>query len=452
MRHNTPIALLIKAGRESYRDEMQAVMEATTAVFETEAALLYEKLRADKHGAKLCAMEKEAVRVEPSKMTHDRFLPTLTWAQEKNIAKAVRQLSEVGVIRSDGELSDLLQQGRHRLFGEETQKGVFAKHDSLEFWMGLVTLYMMGLHERAGAAFNDQVENIAKTDELRVAPAKSFDRIMVKAFKYRDEFDLEGFEAAVLAPLYVTDVLRCTFELQSAERVLWLREEIPVALPVVREQNLYSRKAAGALCGHRDMVIHALIPCGLAGGHVITEIRLMLAEYVELEKRSRGLKDVVRGDFSNGDTDLDGMTRQPLANYLLPNLRELQQATGRKLGKGSLLIALALSFGDLGTSVAAGAQYVALGNYAAALTTFAILGGGFVGKPAVSYFDCVWRRWKLMFFVTVEEREEEQEGVWGVWGGRRCVISATRYCAPRPTPYQTTKPFGQPPPVCTPQS
>ena len=68
------------------------------------------------------------------------------------------------------ELSDLLQQGRHRVFGKESQKGVFAKADSLEFWMGMVTLYMIGLHERAAAAYDEQMRSFAKEGEFHAAP------------------------------------------------------------------------------------------------------------------------------------------------------------------------------------------------------------------------------------------------------------------------------------------
>ena len=169
--------MLIKAARESYREEMKEVVKATSIVFENEAAPVYEKLLKDEYGAKLCGMREKAMAVEPDDITHDRFLPTPTWAQEKNMGEAVKQLTEVGIIRSDGELSDLLQQGRHRVFGKESQKGVFAKADSLEFWMGMVTLYMIGLHERAAVAYDEQMRSFAKEGEFHAAPGvKKFGR------------------------------------------------------------------------------------------------------------------------------------------------------------------------------------------------------------------------------------------------------------------------------------
>ena len=111
---------------------------------------------------------------------------------------------------------------------------------------------------------------------------------MAKAFEYKDEFHLEGFEAQVLAPLYVIDVLRCTFELQSPERMLHLRKNIKAALPVAREKNGYSRRFE-ATGGYRDIKIDALFPCGPAGAHVITEIQMALDANVQLKRRSHEL-------------------------------------------------------------------------------------------------------------------------------------------------------------------
>ena len=43
---------MIKAGREPYRGEMQEAIEATSAAFKKEAALLYEKLLAVQPGSR----------------------------------------------------------------------------------------------------------------------------------------------------------------------------------------------------------------------------------------------------------------------------------------------------------------------------------------------------------------------------------------------------------------
>lgn len=73
---------------------------------------------------------------------------------------------------------------------------------------------------------------------------------MVKAFEYKLEFALEGFEQQVLCPMYVIDILRCTFEVETAERMLDLRANINLTLPNARTKNGYSKKAK-APRGHR---------------------------------------------------------------------------------------------------------------------------------------------------------------------------------------------------------
>ena len=77
---------------------------------------------------------------------------------------------------------------------------------------------------------------------------------MAKAFEYMEEFALEGFEERVFAPLYVIDVLRCTFQVADAQRMLDVLEVVNRVLPNVRTKNGYSRKAK-APRGHRDVRI-----------------------------------------------------------------------------------------------------------------------------------------------------------------------------------------------------
>ena len=152
--HNARIAAVIKSARAGYRDDMARVLAEASAEFEEEARPLYEKLLADEHGAVLCAIPKKKMKVEAEDMTNNRFLVTPTWAQRKDLVGAIKQLCVVGAIRSEGELSDLFQQGRHRLFGGESQKAVFVNSDSLQFWMGLVSMWLIGIHETHAVAFD----------------------------------------------------------------------------------------------------------------------------------------------------------------------------------------------------------------------------------------------------------------------------------------------------------
>ena len=77
---------------------------------------------------------------------------------------AMAALANVGVIRSEGAMSDLLQQGRHRLFGKEgNEKAVFANEASLQFWMGLVTLWSIGIHEVVAGRFEKKMKSFGES-------------------------------------------------------------------------------------------------------------------------------------------------------------------------------------------------------------------------------------------------------------------------------------------------
>ena len=116
---------------------------------------------------------------------------------------------------------------------------------------------------------------------------------MAKAFEYMSEFDLEGFEAQVLAPLYVIDVLWCTFQVANAQRMLAVKEAVTRVLPNARTKNGYSRKAK-ATCGYRDLKLNVLFQCG-AFGSVISEVQIMLDASAVLKKKMHVCYEVMRG-------------------------------------------------------------------------------------------------------------------------------------------------------------
>ena len=161
---------MIKAARASYREDMAQVLSEVSAEFEAQARPVYEELLADECGARLAAIPKKQAKVEPEEMNHGRFLVSPSWAQRKDLGAAVEALVGVGVIRSEGDLGDLFQQGRHRLFGDESQKVVFADPHSLQFWMGLVTMWMIGLHEQYSAAYDAMMASFCEPNEFRAAP------------------------------------------------------------------------------------------------------------------------------------------------------------------------------------------------------------------------------------------------------------------------------------------
>ena len=116
------------------------------------------------------AIPKKTVKVEPEDMNHGRFLVTPSWAQQKDLGAAVEALCAVGVIKSEGDLGDLFQQGRHRLFGVNSQKAVFADPHTLQFWMGLVIMWMIGVHEQYSAAYDTEMARFCQPGEFHAAP------------------------------------------------------------------------------------------------------------------------------------------------------------------------------------------------------------------------------------------------------------------------------------------
>ena len=131
---------------------------------------MYQELLADEHGAMLSRIPKKESGLEPEEMHHGTFLEPPAWAKAKDFPAAVADLVAIGVLRAEGEFGDLFQQGRHRLFGNESMKAIFADGDSLSFWMGLVTLWMIGVHELRADAFNSIMSGFCEGPEWLPAP------------------------------------------------------------------------------------------------------------------------------------------------------------------------------------------------------------------------------------------------------------------------------------------
>ena len=101
-------------------------------------------------------------------------------------------------------------------------------------------MWMIGIHEGLVEQFEARMESFALEGEFLKAPGvKKFQRIMVKAFEYKAEFNLKGFKQQVLAPLYVIDLLRCTYAVASPERLLQLKADIEADFPNARTKNGY---------------------------------------------------------------------------------------------------------------------------------------------------------------------------------------------------------------------
>ena len=164
--HNQRIAKTILAARATYREDMERKLLVVAKAFEDEARPFYEALLKDVHGAILASLSEKTLRVKrPKEMTHNRMLKTPAWAQRRDLRGAMAELNRIGAIQSEGDLADLCQQGRHRLFGKKSEKAVFAKPGKLMFWMGAVTLWMIRLHELEEEKFNTRMRGFAEEGE-----------------------------------------------------------------------------------------------------------------------------------------------------------------------------------------------------------------------------------------------------------------------------------------------
>ena len=125
------------------------------------------------------------------------------------------------------------------------------------------------------------------------------------------------------------------------------------------------------------MKINALFPCGPPARTRSPRCRCCWRRTQDQEQVHH-LYKVIRGDFSNGDADSDEKVLKSVAVRLAPEMRDLQAAAARELSTGSMTIALVLSYVDLGSTVAVGVSYLAIGDgkhRADAIVTFAIIGG-----------------------------------------------------------------------------
>ena len=113
----------------------------------------------------MASLPLKSLSVRPREMTHNRLLKTPTWAQRRDLRAVYSELSRIGAIRSEGEFADLMQQGRHRMFGKESQKVVFSDPDTVLFWTGMVALWMIRLHELEEKKYNAKMRSFAREGE-----------------------------------------------------------------------------------------------------------------------------------------------------------------------------------------------------------------------------------------------------------------------------------------------
>jgi len=162
----------------------------------------------------------------------------------------------------------------------------------LEFWMGLVTLWLLAFHLYARPTFMRRMQAIALPNELLHQPTKDFPTVMAFA---REKIEAAGFKAwgdQVLAPLWAVDILSCCFEAESAERASAIEAALDKTFPVVRRQNCYDDEDSALY--HKISLLMESQFTTLGTVRVLVEVNIYLVAHAAVNKKL----DVVRSATS----------------------------------------------------------------------------------------------------------------------------------------------------------
>lgn len=288
---------MARASRIDYAEDLRAELRKTMQTFEDEARPFTMKLQHDHYGSYLRTRPLVDCRVSKEHLQHARFLPKPAWALDKDLAAAARDLQRVGAVESVGDFIALLQQGTHRLFGSNL-KQVFEDECSLDFWMALVALWMLVQHEALKAKFDSFMAQFGSPDEFTPGPLKKLPRILAKSKEYIEEKNLQTWHEKVLAPLWVIDVLRCTFVFETAEQALDFEWKLLEAVPLVRSKNGHHPCAVSS-GGYADRKFNIVFEDETSHGRVaiIVEVQQLLAMFAKLKKKMHGCYSAERGDY-----------------------------------------------------------------------------------------------------------------------------------------------------------
>lgn len=313
-------------GRAGYKQEFRATMVATMAAFSAQLEPVRTALKADEAGggSRLCAELGVGffdVREKGQHLTHlaavegeGNLMAVPKWALEGDVSGAARALQRIGVLNTPACFCLLISRGENALLGPRPAPQYFAEHRSLDFWLALVTLYLLGLHQLMQPRFKMAMESVAGEGELALAPMKQFPRTMAKAREYIAEKKLEGWKAQVSAPFHVIDILRCTFTTPSPRRNLEISQAIiatecaePTAvaaegkeslqLQLIRSKN--GHRTNDGMGGYADRKLNVAMTAPTSAGEVtvIVEVQILLTDYAQVKKRMHACYRAARGDF-----------------------------------------------------------------------------------------------------------------------------------------------------------
>jgi len=174
------------------------------------------------------------------------------------------------------------------------------RHDtSLEFWMGLVTLWLLALHMYSKTKFLRGMKEIARDGELVECHIQNFESVMTWARAHIADAGLKKWSERVLAPLWAIDILGCSFEAASAERVLAIETALAAKFPVVSRENCYDGDEDEGECRHHKFVLLVQSQFTSLGNiSLLVEVDVFLVAYAAVNKRVSLLRSATSGRMS----------------------------------------------------------------------------------------------------------------------------------------------------------
>lgn len=296
--------------------ELNLTLVEAEEVFAQELRNLHQTICND-HCARCFLQLPTHCLVDAAELHHGRFYPAPDWALNSDIVVALRNLERLRMIRSSQDVCDLMRLGwlssskscslpswafrsdiftyRRRLRRCSCRRKSPSK---LEFWMGLVALWLFALHRYLTPVFHRKMQSVVTSQEMVLTQPRDFDYIMVQAHRHITERSLRSWEEKVLAPLWVVDILACTCEVASAERALAVEKALLLQLKLVSRENSHSvsdvQGGRGVL--HRKLILllqadftHLGQVCALV------EVKIYLAAYASVNRRMQLVHHVRTG-------------------------------------------------------------------------------------------------------------------------------------------------------------
>lgn len=300
--------------RACYGEELRAALAEELAAFKAELDGLYERVLGSEGGAELAAVPDEVL--EPRCLTQLGAHPIQLWVEEPDPAGAFEALRVVGAagMGHNGDASLLSFVELVTINPDfDTGRG---------FWRNAYRLWLSQYAQIADVEFQKKVRSIVdKFNErygesngatLRSAPAKTYERI-ARQEKAHGQATHLTYEGRTLASK-VVDIVRSSISVSSPKAAAILFNEFfrPLhgneqRLQLVRVINRFNPSAQTEQ-GYRNIEMSVLWNgglhpgvCGRAGAFVqisiVGEVRIVLEDFVAVQKRRHLLQKCARGDF-----------------------------------------------------------------------------------------------------------------------------------------------------------